>query len=116
MLPNTLFHFTHNDRYSINLQKNLVELDLPRGFGPRVRDDIYAGPASVKLKEFSFYYFEIGIRISKLMRDFNLVGILKMAFCGERYKILTSRALSRLVHYSIINVLCNCDLFAQLAR
>lgn len=80
-----------------------MELELPRGFGPRVRDDIFAGPASVKLREFSYYYFEMGIKISSLMNDANLVEILKMAFCGERYKILTSRALSRFVlKFSVI--------------
>ena len=68
---------------------------MPKGFGLRVRDDISAGPASVRLRDFSYYYFELGFRICRLLNDENLLVILLMALCGERYTTLISRALSR---------------------
>lgn len=68
---------------------------MPKGYSLRVRDDIEAGPESINLREFSYYYFEVGFRISELLNDENLMRVLRMALCGERFKILISRALSR---------------------
>lgn len=81
-------------------QKNLVNIELPKGYGIRVRNDILAGPASVRLRDFSYYYFELGFRISELLNDENLLGILRMALCGERFTTLISRALSRYPGYN----------------
>ena len=68
---------------------------MPKSYNMRIRDDLFAGPASVRLREFSYYYFEQGFRIAQLLNDRNLLGILRMAICGERYSMLISLALSR---------------------
>ena len=54
-----------------------------------------AGASSVKLREYSFYYFEVGLKLSKLMRDIDLIRTLRKAFSGERYKSLLARAMSK---------------------
>jgi hypothetical protein len=84
----------------------LVDIEVPRGYSKKVRDDILAGAASVKLREFSFFYFEVGMRVSRILRDDNLIDTLRHAFCGERYQNLAKRALSRYMYAYFPCILC----------
>jgi GINS complex subunit 3 len=75
--------------------KNMVEIELPRHYGSRIREDIMAGASAVPLREYSFYYFEVGWKLSKFTRDNDLKRNLRTAFTGDRYKALMGRALSK---------------------
>ena len=75
----------------------MVEVEVPKHFGPRMRDEIMAGPAKMKLKDFSNYFFEVGLKLCKIKKDKDLQQTLRIAFSGERFKTLTTAALSRYV-------------------
>ena len=75
--------------------KNMIEIELPKHYGSRIREDIMAGATAVPLREYSFYYFEVGWKLSRLMRDADLRKTLRTAFTGERYKALMARALAK---------------------
>jgi hypothetical protein len=42
-----------------------VQLDVPKKFGLKARDDIMAGPLAVRLSEKSYYFFEVGIALAR---------------------------------------------------
>lgn len=75
--------------------KNMTEIELPKHYGGRIREELMAGATAVNLREYSYYYFEFGLKLSKLTRDSDLRTTLKLAFAGDRYKSLMARALSR---------------------
>lgn len=77
------------------MEKNIVDIELPKYYGARIRDDIMAGASSVRLREFSFYYFEVGCKISEIVRDKDLKSTLRKAFSGERYDALMAHAMSK---------------------
>jgi len=81
------------------MEKNIVDIELPKYYGNRIREDIMAGASSVKLREFSFYYFEVGCKICEIARDKDLKRILRIAFSGERYASLLSNAMSKYVNF-----------------
>ena len=76
-------------------ERHMVEVEIPKHFGSRMRDEIMAGPSSIKLKEFSFYFFEVGLKLCRITRDLDLRRTLRAAFCGDRYRELLVRALSK---------------------
>jgi hypothetical protein len=81
------------------MEKNIVEIELPKYYGNRIREDMMAGASSVKLREYSFYYFEVGCKICEIVRDKDLKKNLRQAFSGERYTSLMSHAMSKYVHF-----------------
>ena len=61
-----------------------------------------AGPNSVQYKDFSHYFFQVGLRLAQLKRRPNeiadredLIRTLRFAFAGTRYHELMNRALNR---------------------
>lgn len=76
-------------------EKNMIEIELPKHYGSRIREDIMAGAIVVPLREYSFYYFEVGWKLSKLTRDNDLRKTLRIAFTGDRYKSLMARSLAK---------------------
>lgn len=76
-------------------EKNMVELQLPKHYRTKMRDAITAGAASVDLREYSFYFYDVGIRLSRLLRDEDLLRTLRRAFCGERFRDLLVHSLAR---------------------
>ena len=66
-----------------------------------MRDEILAGPSSVQYKDFSHYYFQVGLRFAQLKRKPRekddrdmLQETLRFAFAGPRYNELMNRALN----------------------
>jgi len=76
-------------------EKNMVEIEIPKHFGSRMRDAIMAGPTAVNLKEFSYYFFDVGIKICRMTKDNDLLRTLRVAFSSDRYKSLMAHTLSR---------------------
>ena len=46
-----------------------VKFELPKHFQKKMRDEIIAGAANINLKEFSFYFFEVGLKMAESMED-----------------------------------------------
>jgi hypothetical protein len=74
-----------------------AEVDLPKHYNRIMRNEINAGPVSIKFREYSFYYFELGYKLAALDTERggkDLLDSLKTAFSGDRYRNLSVRALS----------------------
>lgn len=78
-------------------KKRMVQMELPKHFEKRMRDEISAGAANINFREYSQYFFDVGIKISKETGDKDLQRILCQAFCGDRFQSLMMRSLSRYV-------------------
>lgn len=76
-------------------EKQMVNIELPKYYGTRIREEIMAGAAAVKLKDYSFYYYEVGLLLSRVTKDIDLKRTIRTAFSGDRYKDLMARAFSR---------------------
>ena len=76
-------------------KKRMVQMELPKHFESRMRDEIAAGAGTINFREYSQYFFAVGIKISKETGDKDLQRILCQAFCGERFESLMMRSLSR---------------------
>ena len=76
-------------------EKGHVLLELPKHYQKKMRDCIDAGAESINLKDYSPYYFEVGMKIAESLDDLDLKKTLRIAFCSARYKNIMSRALCR---------------------
>lgn len=86
-------------------KKNYVEMELPKHFGKRMKEEILAGShPALNLRDCSHYFFDVGIRLSQLKRDDDLMSSLRTAFCGDRFKSLMFHCLTKLVAFSIFTL------------
>ena len=74
-------------------ESQLAELEMPKYLNSKMKEAVLAGPLAVNLRSFSFHFFEMGLRLSKLPGG-NHLKELRVAFCGERYKALVDVALA----------------------
>jgi len=77
-----------------SLHKSVVETDLPKHYGLRMRSEIKAGAKAIRFRDYSKYYFETGVLLAHLIDDNGLLEAFRKAFAGDRYRDLTARALS----------------------
>jgi GINS complex subunit 3 len=75
--------------------KDYVKIELPKHYGSKMRDAILAGAAPINLKDFSHYYFEIGLQLATLLDDEDLRRTMKDAFTGDRFKNLLLYSLTK---------------------
>jgi len=75
-------------------RKNVVKLNAPKHFGAKMRDEMRAGANSINLREFSFYFFDVGLNLSRISGDVDLRRTLRSAYVGDRYRNLTVRSLT----------------------
>jgi GINS complex subunit 3 len=75
-------------------KRSIVEMELPKHFDRRMRDNIAASALNINLKEFSPYFFEVGMDIAEQLRDRDLQDTVRIAFTGDRYRSLMMNALS----------------------
>ena len=80
---------------STDLPENMVNLELPKHFERKMRDEILAGAENINLKEFSHYFFEVGSNLAIETKNEDLKTTLQIAFAGERFRSLMMHALSR---------------------
>jgi len=92
---------------NILAEKSAVQIELPKHFGKRMREDIRAGPEAIKLRDFSFYYFEVGLRLGAITEDSDLMMTLRQAISGDRFKTVTYHTLFRLVYLSCLRCICS---------
>lgn len=69
-------------------KNKMVELELPKHYGSKMRDAIMAGAAPINLKDFSHYYFDVGLELSRTLQDLDLQRALRAAFSGDRFRNL----------------------------
>lgn len=75
--------------------KDMVRMEHPKHFGNKMRDEMRAGAGSVNLRDFSHYFFDVGLRLCGATKDVDLGRTLRAAFLGERYKRLMVRSLAQ---------------------
>lgn len=73
--------------------KGMVDVEMPKHFGPKMREELQSS-SDINVRDFSPYFFDVGLKLSKLSRDDDLVRTLKAALCGHRYTALLAHALS----------------------
>jgi GINS complex subunit 3 len=74
-----------------------VNMEIPVYLSTRFRRMIQAGPASVNLREFSVYFFEVAKHILPLVNEQEakeIVEILRLAFGGERYRNILNNSMN----------------------
>ena len=76
-------------------QKKAVVVEAPTHFGAKMREEMKAGAESINLRDFSYYFLEVGLQVSKILVDEDLRRDIRRAFIGERYRNLTVRALTQ---------------------
>mmetsp|Transcript_1441 Transcript_1441/g.2346 ORF Transcript_1441/g.2346 Transcript_1441/m.2346 type:complete len:199 (-) Transcript_1441:1726-2322(-) len=75
-------------------RKGMVSIELPKHFERKMRDEILAGAENINLREFSFYFFEVGSNLAIETGNEDLRGSLQIAFAGERFRSLMMHSLS----------------------
>ena len=73
-------------------QSRFVGIELPRAFSAKVRDSLLAAPESVRLREKSPYFYEVGLRLAALCRTEDarqLPAIIQMTLATRVAVILT---------------------------
>ena len=60
-----------------------------------MREEIHAGAAAINLREYSYYFFDVGLHLSRILVDQDLRRKLRDAFVGDRYRNLTVRSLTQ---------------------
>lgn len=76
-------------------QRGMTEMELPKHYELKMRHNIAASALNINLKEYTPYYFEVGMELAAQLRDKDLQDTVRIAFCGDRYKSLMINALSR---------------------
>ncbi len=79
------------------VEKNIVRMEIPKHFQKRMREEIKAGPEAIKLRDFSFYFFEVGLIVARVSQDLDLLRTLRQAMSADRFKTLAVRTLFRYV-------------------
>jgi GINS complex subunit 3 len=72
--------------------RNMVRIEIPKQFGPKMRDELMADAISVNLREHSYYFFEVGLKLSRITRDDDLQRTLRVSFCGDRFRSILARS------------------------
>lgn len=75
-------------------KKKMVTMELPKHFDKKMRDNIAAGALNLNLREYSNYFFEVGMAIANTLQDEDLRDTLRIAFTGDRYRAVLANALT----------------------
>lgn len=86
--------------------RNIIDMELPKHYDHKMRDNIAASALNINLKEFTPYYFEVGMELAQHLDDADLQNTVRIAFCGDRYRSLMINALSRSVHNLVSSSRC----------
>jgi hypothetical protein len=76
-------------------KKKMVELEFPKHFEQKMRDEIAAGAVDINFREYSNYYFQVGMALAAETGNSDLRETLTQAFSGKRYDSLMTHSLSR---------------------
>ncbi|CAM9320591.1 unnamed protein product [Hapterophycus canaliculatus] len=76
--------------------KGMVDLDLPKHYTEKFREQLEAGPGAINLRDRCPFYYEVGVSLASLTGDQRLQDTLLMVFSGERFKRLLDCSLNSL--------------------
>lgn len=76
-------------------KEGIVQIQTPKHFGQKMRDELDTNNTNVNLAGYSHYYFDVGLILSNATRDADLLRTLRAAFCGNRYLSLMVHGLSK---------------------
>jgi hypothetical protein len=85
-------------------KKNYVSMETPKYFGKKMREEIKAGAAAINLRDYSNYFYEVGLQLSLAKHHIStqsqldskeLQDILRKAFCGDKFKKLMVNSLTK---------------------
>lgn len=79
-------------------QKNMIVMELPKHFNKKMRDNIAAGALNLNLREYSNYFFEVGMGVAQSLGDVDLRRKLCSAFSSDRYQAVLANALTSTEH------------------
>ncbi|CAK8994982.1 unnamed protein product [Durusdinium trenchii] len=71
------------------VRRNAVELDLPVIFDEATQETLQTDPAVCRLGEKSRYYFEVGLKLAYLTKNFKLQEILVNAYIQRYHDLMT---------------------------
>eukprot|EP01038_Epipyxis_sp_PR26KG_P006805 gene6805-9320_t len=75
-------------------KKRMIQMELPKHFDRKMRDEIITNNININLKEYSYYFFEVGLQIALETNDNNLKEILRKAISNNRFRSLMFNSLS----------------------
>jgi hypothetical protein len=79
----------------------IIKINIPKHYGKIMQDEIKAGAKNINFKEYSYYYYEVGLQLYNIFKSSrvpglseNLIETIRKAFCGDRYKDLMTNSIS----------------------
>lgn len=76
--------------------KGIVNIEIPKHFGPMMRNELYADAKHVNLREFSYHFLQAGLKLCNVTKDDDLYRCLRVAFTGSRYNDILVRCFNGL--------------------
>jgi GINS complex subunit 3 len=73
--------------------QSFVNIELPKHFRQKMRNEL-VGSSGVNLREYSYYFFDVGLKLSETIDDVDLRRVLRRAFAGDRYRSLMAHSMS----------------------
>ena len=83
------------------MKKNMVEMEFPKHYQRKMREELHAGAEAVDLRSFTQYFFDVGIKLAVEMTSSDvasredLMHTLRDAFSGGRYHRLIMNSLAQ---------------------
>lgn len=83
------------------MKKNMVEMEFPKHYQRKMREELHAGAEAVDLRSFTQYFFEVGVKLAVEMTSSDessrndLMKTLRNAFSGGRYHNLIMHSLAQ---------------------
>jgi hypothetical protein len=66
-----------------------------------MRDEL-ASSSAINLRDYSHHYFSAGLKLALATNDEDLARSIRVAFCGDRYRLLIVQSLTKeYVYFSI---------------
>ena len=59
-----------------------------------MRDELNSS-STINLRDFSHYFFDVGLKLSHMTKDEDLKRTIRTSFSGERFKTLTAHSLTK---------------------
>ena len=71
----------------------MIEIEIPKHYGPKMRDELNSS-STLNLRDYSHYFFEVGVKLSFMTKDEDLRKTLRTSFSGDIFKALIADALA----------------------
>ena len=90
--------------------RRVVEINPPKHYGKKMRDEMRAGATSINLRDFSHYFFDTGLHLAHISRDEQLRKVLECRFPFDEITIRIFLTIATnfgdVILYSSVSLLC----------